>query len=210
MAYFPFFMELSGWAGLIVGGGMVALRKARKLLPYGSRLTVAAPDIRTEFLELDGVALRGQAFEPALLDEVDFVVAATNDPCLNRRIFQLCRARKIPINSVDDPTSCTFLFPALVKSGNLTVGICSGGASPAAASYFKGQISALLPERLPEMLDWLQALRPEIKAALPDERDRAACFSQLFLACVERGEPLDRGELRPRFLPYAEESEEER
>ena len=44
MAYFPFFVDLSGQRGLIVGGGTVALRKAEKLLPYGPELTVVAPE----------------------------------------------------------------------------------------------------------------------------------------------------------------------
>ena len=48
MGYFPFFMELEGREGLVVGGGAVALRKLQKLLPYGPRLTVAAPEIRPE------------------------------------------------------------------------------------------------------------------------------------------------------------------
>ena len=38
MAYFPFFVDLSGSRGLIVGGGAVALRKVQKLLPYGPEL----------------------------------------------------------------------------------------------------------------------------------------------------------------------------
>ena len=45
MAYFPFFVDLTGQRGLIAGGGTVALRKAEKLIPYGPALTVAAPDL---------------------------------------------------------------------------------------------------------------------------------------------------------------------
>ncbi len=43
MGYFPFFVDLSNKEGLIAGGGRIALRKIEKLLPYGPRLTVAAP-----------------------------------------------------------------------------------------------------------------------------------------------------------------------
>ena len=45
MGYFPFFVDLEGREGLVVGGGAVALRKLQKLLPYGPRLTVAAPEL---------------------------------------------------------------------------------------------------------------------------------------------------------------------
>ena len=75
MAYFPFFVDLNGKTGLIVGGGAVALRKARKLLPYGPRLTVAAPEIRPEFRELEAVELRRRPFAAADLDGCDFAVA---------------------------------------------------------------------------------------------------------------------------------------
>ena len=68
MAYFPFFVDLNGKTGLIVGGGAVALRKARKLLPYGPRLTVVAPALRPEFQELEGVALLRRPFEEADLE----------------------------------------------------------------------------------------------------------------------------------------------
>ena len=37
MGYFPFFVQLSDQAGLIIGGGTVALRKVEKLMPYGPR-----------------------------------------------------------------------------------------------------------------------------------------------------------------------------
>ena len=43
MGYFPFFVELKGKRGLIVGGGIVAERKVRKLLPYEPELLVVAP-----------------------------------------------------------------------------------------------------------------------------------------------------------------------
>ena len=43
MALFPLFIELSDRRALIVGGGRLALHKARMLLPYGAELTAVAP-----------------------------------------------------------------------------------------------------------------------------------------------------------------------
>lgn len=45
MGYFPFFVELEGKRGVIVGGGTVAARKVEKLLAFGPKLTVIAPDL---------------------------------------------------------------------------------------------------------------------------------------------------------------------
>ena len=53
MGYFPFFVDLEGREGLVVGGGAVALRKLQKLLPYGPRLTVAAPELLAEIEALE-------------------------------------------------------------------------------------------------------------------------------------------------------------
>ena len=51
MAYFPMFIELQAAPVLVVGGGNVALRKVKKLLPYGADITVIAPKMEKELEE---------------------------------------------------------------------------------------------------------------------------------------------------------------
>ena len=189
MGYFPFFVDLTGREGLVVGGGTVALRKVEKLLPYGPRLTVAAPEPVPELGSCPELTLLRRRFGPELLEGMAFVIAATDDPAVNREVSALCRERGIPVNVVDDPDGCTFLFPALVKWGDLSVGISTAGASPTAAVWLKQQTEALLPERFGEILDYLSEIRPAVKASVPEER-RGAAFAAIFRACMERGRPL--------------------
>ena len=73
MAYFPFFVDLEGREGLIVGGGAVALRKIQKLLPFGPRLTVAAPALLPEIEALSGLALVRRAFAPSMLEGLSLI-----------------------------------------------------------------------------------------------------------------------------------------
>ena len=193
MAYFPFFVDLEGQRGLIVGGGTVALRKAEKLLPYGPALTVVAPEPVSELVALP-VELTRREFQPEDLDRADFVIAATDDEEENHRISALCQERRLPVNVVDDKEACSFLVPALVRRGNLSVGVSTGGSSPTAAIWLKEQIEGLLPEQTEEILTWLEAQRPLLKERLPDQRARAACFARLFAACLERGRPLTEQE----------------
>lgn len=193
MAYFPFFIDLAGKRGLIVGGGAVALRKAEKLLPYGPELTVAAPELRPELEALPGLRLLRLPFSPELLEGMFFAVAATGDPDLNRRIAGLCRARGILANAVDDREACTFLFPALVRDGPLSAGISTGGSSPSAAVWVKEQLSALLPPDFGAMLEELETLRPAVKGAVPDQGRREAAFARLFAARLAG--PLPEGAL---------------
>lgn len=194
MAYFPFFIDLDGKEGLIVGGGTVALRKAEKLLPYGPNLTVLAPEILPELKKMDGIACLEIPFTPAALQGKDFAIAATDDAELNRSIAERCQTRRVLVNVVDDPENCGFLFPALVKRGQLSVGISTGGASPSAAVYVKNRVMECLPEHLEEILDYLSSTREQIKAALPEER-RSAAFKKLFDACMDVGRPLTEAEL---------------
>lgn len=193
MAYFPFFVDLEGQRGLIVGGGTVALRKAEKLLPYGPALTVVAPEPVSELAALP-VTLVRRSFQETDLDSADFVITATDDENENHRISALCRGRNIPVNVVDDKAACSFLFPALVRRGSLSVGVSTGGSSPTAAIWLKKQIEAILPEQTEEILTWLEEQRPILKERLPDQRARAACFARLFAACLALGRPLTEQE----------------
>lgn len=194
MGYFPFFMELEGREGLIAGGGAVALRKLQKLLPYGPRLTVAAPELLPEIEALPGLTRLRQTFEPAMLEGKRFVIAATDDREVNRGIAALCRERGIPVNVVDDKEPCTFLFPALVKRGDLTVGVSTAGASPSAAAWVKRRVLTVVPEDFGEMLDYLASLRPLVRERVP-EAERAGVFARLFSTCLERGFPLEEAGL---------------
>lgn len=204
MAYFPFFIDLSGKRGLIVGGGAVALRKAEKLLPYGPELTVAAPELRPELEALEGLTLLCRPFSPDLLEGMFFAVAASGDRALNRQVAALCRARGILVNAVDDREACTFLFPALVRDGPLTAGISTGGSSPSAAVWVKEQLSALLPPGFGALLEELESLRPAVKRAIPDQRRREAAFSRLFAARRAAGEPLSEEDVERIFKELGE------
>lgn len=200
MAYFPFFMDVSSQNGLIVGGGAVALRKIQKLLPYGARLTVCAPELLPEIVRIPGLTLLRRSFDPSMLDGTDYVIAATDDAELNHHVSGLCQTRGIPVNAVDDRDACTFLFPALVKRGDLSIGISTGGASPSAAIYLKEQIGALLPENFGQLLEYLDGLRDSVKASLPNAQSRARFFSLLFDACIKTGWPLSETQLHEIFL----------
>lgn len=206
MAYFPFFVDLAGSSGLIAGGGAVALRKIEKLLPFGPALTVVAPDIRREIAEIPGLALCRRAFAPEDLEGRAFVIAAAGDRAVNHQISALCRARGIPVNVVDDKAASTFLFPALVKRGDLTVGVSTSGSSPAAAIYLKEQINALLPANFDQILAFLAGQRQLAQGRFDDPRRREALMKALFQACLDKGGPLPPEETERYYTASEEEA----
>lgn len=191
---FPFFVQLEGKEGLIVGGSAVALRKVTKLRPYGARLTVCAPQICTEIREMPGLVLEERPFSPELLSGKMFVVAATNNREINAEVSRLSRERGILVNVVDDRELCGFVFPALVREGPLSVGICTGGASPTAAAWLKKRIESIVPENFGELLEWLDDLRGPVKEKVCSEAERRRLFTALFAAGLENGGPLSAAE----------------
>lgn len=190
MSYFPFFKEIEGASSLIVGGGRVALRKAEKLLPYGPRLTVIAPEFLPEFREMDVILVKRRFHNFDITPNLEFVIAASDDEKQNEQIYLLCREQNIPVNVVDKPEYCTFIFPALVKKGNLSVGVSTSGASPSAAVWLKEEIEEILPDNIEEILEWLQAQRVIVKRQIEEEEARSRCLKRLFHLCMEEGAPL--------------------
>ena len=188
MGCFPFFREISGKDVLIVGGGAVALRRARTLAGFGARLRAVALEFAPGFdgMEID---LERRSFEEADLDGAFLVIAATSDGAVNARIARLCLARGIEVNAADAPELSTFQFPGVVQRGRLTVAVNTGGASPVVAAFVRGQLDRILPENLDEILDCMERARAVAKAVLPEQRARGRALEAVFDRCLQP-EPL--------------------
>ena len=195
MSAFPFFVELEGKSCLVVGGGKVAQRKVQVLLSFGPEVTVVAPEIQREIKENTAVTILERPFrETDIQDGYDFVIAASDDSRVNAWVAELCRERNVPVNRADEDGSEGFLFPALVKRGDLTVGISTGGASPTAAAYFRRLIEATLPEKTGEMLDYLRKIREKILASTPKGEKRTEEIRAVAKKCLQKGAPLTEEE----------------
>lgn len=191
MPHFPIFIDLKGQTVLVIGGGTVALRKLQKLIPYDPVCKVIAPDISSEIAAMPGIELHYRGFrDQDLYPGPALVIAATDDPSLNHDISQRCHERHIPVNVVDDPAACSFLFPALVQKGSFSAGITTCGASPSATVYFKKRLQEMLPENLDAILSWLEAQRPGLKVSVPEQSRRSQIFRRMFETCMKKGGPL--------------------
>ena len=189
MALFPFFVNIEGARGLIIGTGKHAEEKIQRLQPYGPCLTII-PEGKFKESDLEPV--------PA------FVIAAGDDREENHRISALCRERRIPVNVVDDQEYCHFIFPSLISHGNLSVGICTNGASPAAGVLLKRKIEEQIPENMEEILNFLQEVRPVIAKTLTDKKQRYTFYYELAEICMAEHRVLKEEEFRRRLLWHAQ------
>lgn len=186
MSYFPFFMEIKDKECLVVGGGVVALRKIEKLLPFGVKITVVSPAFCSEVEEMEGIFRIRRKFEKNDMDGMLFVIGATDDEAVNGKISALCREKNIPVNIVDDPKNCTFFFPALVKKGEFVAGFSTGGGSPLAARYIRKKVEDAVPEGFEKVVELLSAVREQVKAEIPDIRKRENVFKEIFALALEK------------------------
>ena len=195
MEYFPFYMNIEGADCLVIGGGRIAQNKIEKISSFKPRITVAAPKICPEIRAFSGLTLVEAEFTPDLLSGRDFVIAATDSRDVNHQIAQLCKAGKIPVNAVDSREDCSFIFPALIHKGPLSIGISTAGSSPSAAIWLKERISALIPDQMEDILLGLEAIRPQIQKAVPEQK-RSAVYRELLSQSIALGRAPDEAELR--------------
>ncbi|SDS34645.1 uroporphyrinogen-III C-methyltransferase /precorrin-2 dehydrogenase [Halopseudomonas litoralis] len=183
MDFLPLFHNLRGRLVLVVGGGDIALRKARLLTEAGARLRVVAPEIEPQLLELlerqagEGVV---QGYQPAHLDGAQLVIAATDDAALNAQVSADAQARNLPVNAVDAPEHCTVIFPAIVDRSPLVVAISSGGHAPVLARLTRARIETLFPHSWGRLAQLAQRFRGQVKAAFPTINQRRVFWENAF------------------------------
>jgi uroporphyrin-III C-methyltransferase/precorrin-2 dehydrogenase/sirohydrochlorin ferrochelatase len=169
MDYLPLFLQLRSQPAVVVGGGRVAIRKVDLLRRSGAQVTVVSPDLREELRKL---ASRGELqhipteFTETHLDGATLVVAATNDHAVNTAVSSAARARRIPVNVVDDPALSTFIFPAIVDRSPIVVAVGSGGESPVLARRVRERIESVLPQRLGALARFMGDRRKAVRQTL--------------------------------------------
>ncbi len=205
MAYFPFFVDIGGQKGLIVGGGKIALHKLQKLLPYGPILTVVAPEISVAMEQItleNDICVIKRSFEKSDLTGIYFVIAASDQANVNAEIGRLCKERGIFVNVVDNKKECSFLFPSLVKAGNLSIGISTEGTSPDVAAELRSRIASMIPADIDAILTYLGNLRPLAKTYIKDDSKRAFFLKDMAKVCMDSNAVFNEQETMHRLESY--------
>ncbi len=202
MTYFPLFIDIKGRKCLLAGGGKVALRKVRTLLAYKADVQLIALSVDQELAEL----LPEEAFRKGLLREDDLegaalVVAATSSRDENHRIAMLCHDRNIPVNVIDCPEECSFLFPAVVKRGDVSIGINTGARSPGLSRHIREQIQEAVPDWYGDLADRIGEVRDELKGHVSDEAVRRRMLSEILDRSLREERVLSREETREMLNP---------
>ena len=187
MQYLPICLKLIDAPVLLVGGGTVATRKARLLLRAGANLTVVAPAISDELEKL--LADHGGVWQQGRYKEVDLhgrrlVVAATSDKTTNQEIYHQATARFLPVNVVDSPELCTFIFPSIIDRNPLIIAVSSSGSSPVLGRILRRKIESMVPAAYGRLAAFSGRFRQLVKDSIPEETPRRLFWEEVLEGSV--------------------------
>ena len=164
---------------MVVGGGEVANRKARKLLQARARVVVISPEVEPE-LESVAVEVHRRPYEEGDLEGAFLAFTATDSRETNAAVAREARERGIPVNVADKPSEGDFALPSALRRGRLQVAVSTGGASPTLAQRIRGELEGLFGAEWAGIVEGFERARRGGDA--PDERldeEVSRCLSRL-------------------------------
>ena len=190
MNTFPLFFKLESRKVLIVGGGDVALRKADLLSRAGAAITILAPDICAELQALLTNNKNNKAdvehhlifenYNKSYMAGARVIIAGTDDEALNHQIHADATELNIPVNVVDTPHLCDFIFPAIVDRNPIVIGISSNGKAPVLARLLRARLETLIPQGYGKLAKLAGDFRAEVKTKIPTLTGRRQFWERAF------------------------------
>jgi precorrin-2 dehydrogenase/sirohydrochlorin ferrochelatase len=171
-SWYPLFLNLHGLSVKVIGGGAVAARKVRGLADAGARVTVIAPRFCASLARRRGIVRLKRAFRTGDLKGARLLFLATDDPMLNRTIAAEAERRGLWANVASPPDAGRISLPASFRRGSLCVAVSTGGASAAAASALRKDLSEHLDAAWSTFLKLLKVRRHKVQRSIADPEYR--------------------------------------
>jgi uroporphyrin-III C-methyltransferase/precorrin-2 dehydrogenase/sirohydrochlorin ferrochelatase len=175
MDYLPLFFSIQGKQCLLVGGGDVALRKARILLSAGAKLKVVSTQLCEQLADLlhqNNAEYCCSEYHSNLLEDVVLVISAIEDDNIDQQVSEDAQQRGLPVNVVDKPALSSFIIPAIVDRSPMVIAISSGGKSPVLARILRGKIEAMIPASYGQLGGLVGRFRNSVKAKIKNINQR--------------------------------------
>lgn len=187
MNYLPLFSELKNRPVLVIGGGVVALRKVELLVDAGAKIRLVAKELHIELQELlsqqkiDWVAktLLGEELEKAI-QQVFFVIATTDDSAENQNIATIAEQNFTFCNVVDNQPLCSVIMPSIIDRGDLQVAVSTAGKAPVLARLWREKLESMIPQHIGSMTAIAGEFREQVKAHYSNITQRRRYWERVF------------------------------
>lgn len=192
---YPIFLKLETTRCLVVGGGQVGERKVKGLMEAGATVVVVSPEVTDALEGMVGerLTVHRRPFRETDMDDVGLAVAATDVDSVNRAVVSAARDRGVWVNDAASRERSTFILPASVRQGGLTLAVSTDGGSPAYAKLVREMLECEFGEEHGLMVALLTDLRPRVKEAFGDATDRRAFWDRL--VTVETLDMIKNGQI---------------
>jgi uroporphyrin-III C-methyltransferase / precorrin-2 dehydrogenase / sirohydrochlorin ferrochelatase len=139
---YPLTLSMAGRRAVVVGGGQVALRRARGLLQSGADVVIVAPEVTAGLAALPVTVLR-RRYRDGDLSAAWLAHAVTSDPAVNAQVAAEAARNRIWCVQADDAAASSAWTPAVTRHGDLTVAVTAGG-DPRRAQRLRTAIAVAL------------------------------------------------------------------
>ena len=151
----------------MIGGGVVAERKIAGLLEAGAKPTVISPvitDVIARWAKDHSIELIARRYQSSDLTEHEIAFVATDDGEVNAQVYSDGRRLGVWVNAADDPAHCDFILPSVLRRGDLTVAVSSGGKSPALSRTNREELELYFTEEYELLVRLAAEARAELQA----------------------------------------------
>ncbi|OGW92649.1 MAG: hypothetical protein A3G36_01430 [Omnitrophica bacterium RIFCSPLOWO2_12_FULL_45_13] len=179
--YYSINLVLKNKKCVVIGAGNVAERKARRLVECAARVSVISPAITPglKAMAQNGrIILKNRNFNLSDLNGAYLVIAATTDRSVNAAVSSYCRRKNILVNVADSPEECSFILPSIIRRGDLTISISTGGSSPALSKKIRKDLEKMFGAEYAALLRIMKKIRPQARKKIKDPRSRKAFFKK--------------------------------
>ncbi len=166
MEYFPLFFKLKNKHCLVIGAGEVAARKIELLTRGGATITVIAEKIGSSVANMGNsphLTIIQKSFEKVDIKDFHLIISATNNTQVNQLAASTATEQNIPVNVVDNPKLCSFIFPAIIDRSPVIAAVSSAGASPVLARLLRAKIESIIPPAYGQLAHLAEKFRTKVK-----------------------------------------------
>lgn len=182
--FYPLMVDLKNKEVVIIGGGKVSLRKAKKFLEYEAIVKIVSLDVLDSFYEIeklykDRLTIIKDEFKMDYIEKAFLVIAATSNYSINKNISLICHEKNILCNIVDNIEESSFIVPSTIKRGDLNIAISTLGNSPSLCAKIRKDLEKIYDKNYEEYVELLGQCRALVLANYRDEEEKKSILNSL-------------------------------